>query len=258
MKDGSSGMLGYRCVIGAALGIGMVGCAMAWPGTQVELQAHRVVLAPDSGWGFDFPALSDDLQRVAVISLTGMDRDEVSLRIFRDSRLDLELDFPLDSRLGGNLAVCEGSESCIEEKLAEPNELLSMGGFSTMWPLYGVPRSDDVSVEELIAFYKLRILYDENKNELTIAQAIGHGVDGALMETAYQSGEIYLQQRWHKQRSSATDLTGEACTGVPIPHAAWVNPDWMQIGPRLILVHVSYTTAQGCDFADEWFVQAIE
>ena len=178
--------------------------------------------------------------------------------IFRVPGRELELDFPLNSRPGGNLAACEGSETCIEEKLAEPNELLRMGGFSTMWPLYGVPRSDTVPAAEVIAFDRLRILYNENRNELTIAQGIGHGIDGALMETTYQSGQIYLQQRWHKQTTGATDLSGEACTGVPTPVAAWVNSDWMQIGPRVILVHVSYTTAEGCDFADEWFVQVIE
>lgn len=258
MSEHSHGFQRYRCLIGAAFSIGMVGSVMAVPGQPVELQADRVVLVPDSGWGFDFPAISADHQRVAVVDLAGADRREVSLNIFRVSDLALQLAFPLDSRPGGNLAACEGSEACIEEKLAEPNALLRCSGFTTMWPLYHENIRYSKPEPELIAFYNFRVLYDQERSELTIAQAIGRGIEGALMETEYQTGEIYLQQRWHKQTSSATDHSGQPCIGEPIPYAVWVNPDWMQIGPRVILVHVTYTTAEGCNFADEWFTQVIK
>ena len=225
MRIYSRGFRRYRRLISAALAIGVVWSAIAAPGQSVELNADRVVLNPNSGWGFEFPAISADHQRVALVDIRGADRYTVSLKILRVPSLELELDFPLDTRPCGNLAEREESEACIEEVLAKPNELLRTGEFTTMWPLYRDNMGDSIP-DEIISYYHFRVLFDRVSKELTIAQAIGRGIDGALVGTEYQSGEIYLQQRWRKQASKGLNHNGDPCSGMPVPLAAWINPDW--------------------------------
>lgn len=261
MKTGSIKRPWFRnCFISAALAVAISSAAFAEPGFEVRLFAHRVADHPDSGWGWDFPAISGDLKQIAVINFSEHGTEDVSLTILSVAEIGLgaEKKFPLPQKQRGSLAECAESEECVEEAIAATNDYLEAHGFVTMWPLYGAGVRELSLPEEMISFYHYRILFDKDESTLTIAQAVGKGSDGALTALEHQIGEIYLHERWPNKQGRQTVNSGEFCSGVPVPYAAWVNPDWGQIGTQVILLRIGYVASGDCEFPDEWFVKVVE
>jgi len=243
------------CIV---LGFGACFSVVAFPGEEARLYAHRVANHPDSGWGFNFPAISETQKKIAVIDTASSDVGDISLTFLCAQDQRPERAFPLPQKQGGQLSECAESELCMEDRVFEPNGYLEAGGFVTMWPIFGSGSRELPLPEEVISFYHFRILYNKSDHTLTIAHAIGRGPDGALAGVEYQSGKVCLHERLPIKEVSRSESDSELCSGTPFPYAGWVNPDWRDNGTRVILLRIGYDSSEECELPDEWLSRVIE
>lgn len=243
------------------------------PDRQVRLTEQEVACQPAGDWLHQFPAISHNNERIAVLTEPHPESGIVSLQVLRvlDQDLTSELEFPLFRPQYVNWKECieeieaGAHEATVgsREAVNAANAHLSDNEYGTMLALdsrsiYELTMDDlPGEPEVVISWGRYYISFDYRKGNLTVDeyQCVD---DGILAATENCLGQRYFELQLSKTHFPGGVGASGSCMGTPVPLGIWTNHERESPGEVAFLVRIGYISSGECSVPDEWAVTVVE
>lgn len=237
----------------------------------IQVDQYEVACQPAGYWQHRFPAMSQDNDKIAVLSAPDPENEIVSLQVLRilEQTLQLELEIPLFKSGYANTKECfeqvdagtRESELGSRETVAAVNTLLSDSQFIRMFPIdarstYGMtPETIPSEPEEVLSWSHYHIIYDYQRRHLRISTLADDGASEVLAAVDVAPGEAYLEVQLSDKVVESADSSGDSRVGIPVPVTIWVNRGWIMPDDLVFLVRIGYVSSEDCSFPDDWIAK---